>query len=79
MHLFNYLLQKKAKKITAHFFFLLEVFGKNLLAFIKKCDGVRVVCECVFYLIVCSSVIRKSVKNSDCCEGCKWGVVVVVL
>lgn len=43
MHLFNYLLQKKAKKkITTHFF-LLEVFGKNLLAFIKKCDGVRVV------------------------------------
>lgn len=57
MHLFNYLLQKKAKKkITAlFFFFLLEVFGKNLLAFIKKCDGVIVV---LCFVLFCLSVVQ---------------------
>lgn len=39
---FNYLLQKKAKESlhTFFFFFLLEVLGKNLIAFPKKCDGI---------------------------------------
>lgn len=51
-----YLLQKKRQRNHNSFFFLFlfEVFRKNVLAFVKECDGVRV----IFFLITYNTVMR---------------------